>query len=142
MTEIIEEIALDTQEALEDNTEQQEVLHDSSLRLRTEGAITAEVGEVELEPEPSPKAKAKCRGRPKGSPNKGPAKPRAKKVTVRQAPVEDASLPYEPTSPKRNLRLPTSASNNEVAAAMLSLLQEQTFSRQARRQRQHNSWFQ
>ena len=91
------------------------------------------------------KIKPKAKGRPKGAPNKGPSKPRAKKTQVKETPVEveepAAILGYEPSSPKRNLRIqpPTSS---EVAASMLKLLQDQTYSRQSRRQRLHNSWFQ
>ena len=89
--------------------------------------------------------KPKAKGRPKGALNKGPSKPRAKKAQVKETPVQveepAAILGYEPSSPKRNLRIqpPTSS---EVAASMLKLLQDQTYSRQSRRQRLHNSWFQ
>ena len=69
--------------------------------------------------------KPKATGRPKGAPNKGPSKPRAKKTQIQEAPVEEEE-PYEPTSPKRNLRIPTDPSSSDVAAAMLKLLQDQS----------------
>ena len=94
------------------------------------------------EPEPSQDAievvKPKAKGRPRGSQNKGPSKPRAKKAQIQEAPVEY----YEPVSPKRNLKLPTDPNTSDVAAAMLKLLQEQTYTRQSRKQRLYQSWFQ
>ena len=99
--------------------------------------------EKESEPvileEVKPVIKAKAKGRPKGALNKGPSKPRAKKTQIQEAPVEEA---YEPSSPKRNLKLPTDPSSSDVAAAMLKLLQDQSYSRQSRKQRLYNSWFQ
>ena len=89
------------------------------------------------------KVKGRPKGRPKGAPNKGPSKPRAKKTQVKETPVEvEEPAAYEPSSPKRNLRIPSDPTSSEVAAAMLKLLQDQTYSRQSRRQRLHNSWFQ
>ena len=85
--------------------------------------------------------KPKAKGRPKGAINKGPSKPRAKKAQIQQA-VEEEPLPYEPSSPMRNHKLPTDASSSDVAAAMLKLLQDQTYSRQSRQQRLYTSWFQ
>ena len=84
--------------------------------------------------------KPKAKGRPKGAPNKGPSKPRAKKAQIQEAPVEEPA--YEPSSPKRNLKIPTDPSSSDVAAAMLKLLQDQTISRQSRKQRLYSSWFQ
>ena len=49
---------------------------------------------------------------------------------------------YEPSSPKRNLKMPTDPSSSDIAAAMLKLLQDQAHSRQARKQRLYQSWFQ
>ena len=89
--------------------------------------------------EVKPVIKAKAKGRPKGALNKGPYKPRAKKTQIQEAPVEEA---YEPSSPKRNLKLPTDPSSSDVAAAMLKLLQDQSYSRQSRKQRLYSSWFQ
>ena len=86
--------------------------------------------------------KPKAKGRPKGAQNKGPSKPRAKKTQIQEARVEEAYEVQEPTSPKRNLKIPTDPSTSDVAAAMLKLLQEQSYSRQTRKQRLYNSWFQ
>ena len=85
--------------------------------------------------------KAKAKGRPKGAPNKGPSKPRAKKVQVQEVEIAEPRA-YEPSSPKRNLKLPTDPTSSDVAAAMLKLLQDQSFSRQSRKQKLYNSWFQ
>ena len=103
--------------------------------------------EEESEPvvleEVKPVMKPKAKGRPKGSRNLQPSKPRAKKTQIQEAPVEaPVGETYEPSSPKRNLKLPTDPSTSEVAAAMLKLLQEQSYSRQSRKQRLYNSWFQ
>ena len=105
--------------------------------------ITAEIPEepVILE-EVKPVMKPKAKGRPKGAVNKGPSKPRAKKTQIQEIPVEEESQVYEPSSPKRNLKLPTDPSTSDVAAAMLKLLQDQSYSRQSRKQRLYNSWFQ
>ena len=107
--------------------------------------IVEDITETKTEEEPvileevKPVIKAKAKGRPKGALNKGPSKPRAKKTQIQEAPVEEA---YEPFSPKRNLKLPTDPSSSDVAAAMLKLLQDQSYSRQSRKQRLYNSWFQ
>ena len=97
-------------------------------------AVEEELEEVKL-------IKPKAKGRPKGSPNKGPPKPRAKKAQIQEAPVEEAPEAYEPSSPTRNLRIPTDPSTSDVAAAMLKLLQDQSYSRQTRKQRLYSSWF-
>ena len=107
--------------------------------------IVEDIAETKVEEEPiileeaKQVIKAKAKGRPKGALNKGPSKPRAKKTQIQEAPVEEA---YEPSSPKRNLKLPTDPSSSDVAAAMLKLLQDQSYSRQSRKQRLYNSWFQ
>ena len=116
-------------------TDIQEILLDNTEELQD---ITSQVDE----PEPSQDAievvKPKAKGRPKGAVNKGPSKPRAKKAQIQEAPVEY----YEPESPKRNLKIPTDPNSSDIAAAMLKMLQEQTYTRQSRKQRLYNSWFQ
>jgi hypothetical protein len=114
--------------------------------------IAGDLAEIKAgeEPEPpqdapaseevKPVIKPKAKGRPKGALNKAPSKPRTKKAQVQEAPVEE--IAYEPSSPKRNLKLPTDPSTSDVAAAMLKLLQDQSYSRQSRKQRLYNSWFQ
>ena len=121
----IQEIPLDIAEEIED--------------------IAKNIAEIKTEEEPvilegvKPAIKPEAKGRPRGAVNKGPSKPRAKKTQIQEAPVEEA---YEPSSPKRNLKLPTDPSSSDVAAAMLKLLQDQSYSRQSRKQRLYNSWFQ
>ena len=128
MTEDIQEIPLDSPEEMQD--------------IMEEIKPAEEANEQEIkEPEVFP-IKPKAKGRPKGALNKGPSKPRAKKARIQEAPVEEDPLPYEPSSPIRNLKLPTDASSSDVAAAMLKLLQDQTYSRQSRKQRLYRSWFQ
>ena len=124
MPEDIQEIPLDIAEEVQDIAE--EIKAD-------------EQPEIEVTEPVKPKAK----GRPRGSLNKGPSKPRAKKTRIKETPVEEDSPPvYEPSSPKRNRKIPTDPNSSEIAAAMLKLLQDQTYSRQARKQRLYQSWFQ
>ena len=122
----------DIQEILLDNTEE---LQDITEEIKADEPEPSQDAIEEVKHDIKPKAK----GRPKGAINKGPSKPRAKKkVLLQEAPVEY----YEPVSPKRNLKIPTDPSSSDVATAMLKLLQEQTYTRQARKQRLYNSWFQ
>ena len=127
MSESIQEIPIDIAE---------EIQEEDIPRVEEEPVILDPVEEVK------PVIKAKAKGRPKGALNKGPSKPRAKKTQIRETPVEDSPPAYEPSSPKRNLKLPTDPSSSDIAGAMLKLLQDQTYSRQARKQRLYNSWFQ
>ena len=118
----IQEIPLDNAEEVQDIVEDL-----AETKVEEEPIILEEVKQV---------IKAKAKGRPKGALNKGPSKPRAKKTQIQEAPVEETS------SPKWTLKLPTDPSTSEVAAAMLKLLQDQSYSRQSRKQRLYNSWFQ
>ena len=132
----IQEIPLDIPDNAEDILTIPEIVKDTPPPVEEIAVEIPEVEEVKLKP--------KAKGRPKGSPNKGPPKPRAKKAQIQEAPVEDASEPYEayePSSPTRNLRIPTDPSTSDVAAAMLKMLQDQSYSRQTRKQRLYNSWF-
>ena len=111
--------------------------------------IVEEHAEIKTEEEPvvveevKPVIKPKAKGRPRGSLNKGPSKPRAKKIQIHETPVEaPVGETYEPSSPRRNLKIPTDPTSSEVAAAMLKLLQDQSYSRQSRKQRLYSSWFQ
>ena len=133
MSESIREIPLDIADV--ENIEE----HIEEIKAG-EGPVVVDPGE-EVKPVIKPKAK----GRPRGSLNKGPSKPRAKKTQIQETPVEhgqDSPPAYEPSSPKRNLELPTDPNTSDVAAAMLKLLQDQSYSRQSRKQRLYNSWFQ
>ena len=122
----------------------QEIPIDIAKEVQEEDIPRVEEEPVIIDPgeEVKPVIKAKAKGRPKGALNKGPSKPRAKKTQIRETPVEDSPPAYEPSSPKRNLKLPTDPSSSDIAGAMLKLLQDQTYSRQARKQRLYNSWFQ
>jgi hypothetical protein len=128
----IQEIPLDITENITNNVE-------DNPTIQEDLAQDIPVEETKLEVKPIKAARAK--GRPKGAPNKGPSKPRVKKAQVQETPVEEEEEVYEPTSPKRNLRIPADPSSSDVAAAMLKLLQDQTNSRQSRKQRLYNSWF-
>ena len=138
MTDIREiplDIAEDTPTIPEDIPTFPEIAKDIPLSIED---IAAEIPELdEVKP-----IKPKAKGRPKGAPNKGPSKPRAKKAQIQEAPVEEAYEAYEPTSPRRNLKIPTDPSTSDVASAMLKLLQDQSYSRQTRKQRLYSSWFQ
>ena len=129
----IQEIPLDIPDNAEDILTIPEIVKDIPPPVEEIAVEIPEVEEVKLKP--------KAKGRPKGSPNKGPPKPRAKKAQIQEAPVEEAPEAYEPSSPTRNLRIPTDPSTNDVAAAMLKLLQDQSYSRQTRKQKLYSSWF-
>ena len=131
MSESIQEIPLDIAEQVEDIAE-----HIAEIMAEEEPVVVEEV---------KPVIKPKAKGRLRGSLNKGPSKPRAKKTQIQETPVEhgqDSPPAYEPSSPKRDLKLPTDPSTSDVAAAMLKLLQDQSYSRQSRKRRLYNSWFQ
>ena len=124
----IQEIPLDSPEVMQDIAEE----------VQAEPPVIEADEPAEINAEP---IKPKAKGRPKGSLNKGPSKPRAKKTQIQETPVEETPV-YEPSSPKRNLKMPADPSSSDIAAAMLKLLQDQTYSRQARKQRLYQSWFQ
>jgi len=129
-SQLIHEIPVDSIDVAQDIAEETEA-EPAEIEVN-------EPAEIKAEP-----IKPKAKGRPKGSLNKGPPKPRAKKKTqIQETPVEEDSPPvYEPSSPKRNLKIPTDPSSSDIAAAMLKLLQDQSYSRQSRKQRLYNSWF-
>ena len=128
----IQEIPLDIAEEVQD------IVENLAEIKAGEEPVILDPGE-EVKPVMKPKAK----GRPKGSRNLQPSKPRAKKTQIQEAPVEaPVKETYEPSSPRRDLRTPTDPTSSEVAAAMLKLLQDQSYSRQSRKQRLYNSWFQ
>ena len=125
----IQEIPLD----IADNTE----IIENTIEIMEDNA--EDIGDIPA-PEDIKPVKAKAKGRPKGQKNLGPSKPRAKKIQIQEAPIEEPRA-YEPSSPRRNLKIPD-PSSSDVAAAMLKLLQDQSFSRESRKQRLYNSWFQ
>ena len=131
MSESIQEIPLDIAEEVQDFAE------DITETQAEEESVPVVLEEVK------PVMKPKAKGRPMGSRNLQPSKPRAKKTQIQEALVEaSVKATYEPSSPKRNLRIPTDPTSSEVAAAMLKLLQDQSYSRQSRKQRLYNAWFQ
>ena len=136
MSESILEIPLDIPEEVKDIVEHIEEITAEEPEPPQSGVDAPGSEEVK------PVIKARAKGRPRGSVNKGPSKPRAKKIQIQEAPVEEESHAYEPSSPRRNLKIPTDPTSSDVAAAMLKLLQDQSYSRQSRKQRLYNSWFQ
>jgi len=131
MSESIQEIPLDIAEEVQD------IAEDITETQAEEESVPVVLEEVK------PVMKPKAKGRPKGSRNLQPSKPRAKKTQIQEAPVEaPVGETYEPSSPKRDLKIPTDPTTSEVAAAMLKLLQDQSYSRQSRKQRLYSSWFQ
>ena len=81
-------------------------------------------------------------GRPAGSRNKAPAKPRVKKVVVSEA-VEYAPPPSPISSPRWDAQhqpIPIEA-HNEMAALMLRMLSGQSMERQRRKEAQRKAWF-
>ena len=98
--------------------------------------------EAVLEDLPPPKTKPKPKGRPKGAVNKGPSKPRAKKVDLQEEPVTKVDAPPAdaPSSPRRNLQIPEFGVN-DVAVEMLRLMSNQQQARQQRKRDLYKSWF-
>ncbi len=108
--------------------------------------IQAEITQpvVDIEEPPVPK-KAKAKGRPAGAKNKGPSKPRAKRVVFQEPVTSEADdvaayQGYEPSSPRRNLPIPAYGVN-DVAVEMLRLLSDQQQAKAERKRRLYQSWF-
>ena len=105
-------------------------------------ALPLEREETQSAPaEPEPKRKP---GRPAGSRNKQPAKPRAKRAVVSEA-VEYAPPPPPAPSPAprwdaQHQPIPTEA-KTEMAELMLRLLSGQASERQRRKDAQRRAWF-
>jgi hypothetical protein len=139
MSGTIKEIPLDNTEIIEIVHDIPEIVPDSPDIVANSPPILGDISQFIDPPYVAPvKPKAQPKGRPPGAPNKGPSKPRAKvKAQIQEAPVERS---YEPSSPKRVIRV-AEPSPNEVASAMLLLLQEQSNSAQSRKQRLYSSWF-
>ena len=107
----------------------------------SEGPTAEKEEETTEEHPPEPKRKP---GRPSGSRNKGPAKPRAKRVVV----TEPVLLPAPPPTPAeppprwdaQHQPIPTEA-KTEMAELMLKMLQGQAMERQRRKDALRRSWF-
>ena len=108
-------------------------------------SVSAEKTEEPPEEAQSAPAEPKRKpGRPTGSKNRQPAKPRAKRVVVSEA-IEYAPPPPPAPSPAprwdaQHQPIPTEA-KTEMAELMLRLLQGQTMERQRRKDAQRRAWF-
>ena len=131
----IQEIPLDNTEHTLDNENIQPEIQEENIEIEPE--IQKETPVEEIIP-----VKPKPKGRPKGASNKQPSKPRPK----RKAPVEETVEEYKentyvPSSPRQNRQKRISEAPEDVATIMLKMLQEQAYSRQARKQALYRSWF-
>ena len=133
MSQVIKEVPLDTPDIEESALDIPEI--ETDIR-EIESDIPQELPAISETNDPPQKAKAK--GRPKGSRNVAPSKPRPKKVTFEEKPIEAKA--YSPSSPKRNLPIPEFGVN-EVAVEMLKLLGNQKHIRQQRKSALYQSWF-
>ena len=126
----IQEVALDIHEIPPDIASQEEI------------ASPASEVEAVLEERPASRPQARPKGRPKGAVNKGPSKPRAKKVAVQEEHLQTilTTPAYEPSSPRRKLQIPEFGVN-DVAVEMLRLLSNQQQARQQRKRDLYKSWF-
>ena len=129
----IQEIPLDNTEIPLDNENIQPEIQEENIEIEPE--IQKETPVEEIIP-----VKAKAKGRPKGASNKQPSKPRPKRKTVVEETVEEEYKEnhYVPSSPK-NRKI--SEAPPDLAAMMLKMLQDQAYSRQARKQALYRSWF-
>ena len=134
----IQENPLDNTEIPLDNENIQPEIQEENKEIEPEIQKETPV-EEEIIPVKAPKPK----GRPKGASNKQPSKPRPK----RKAPVEETieeeykENHYVPSSPRQNRQKRISEAPPDVATIMLKMLQEQAYSRQARKQALYRSWF-
>ena len=144
-------MAAETPETLADIAEIEEDITEEPTETCAEGATTESCNDspdvaihaTETAPESNVEQPAKKKpGRPAGSRNKAPAKPRVKKVVVSEA-VEYAPPP-SPISPPRwdaqHQPIPSEA-HNEMAKLMLQMLSGQTMERQRRKDALRRSWF-
>ena len=131
----IQEIPLDNTEIPLDNENIQPEIQEENIEIQPEIQKETPV-EEEIIPVKAPKPK----GRPKGASNKQPSKPRPKRKTVVEETVEEEYKEnhYVPSSPK-NRKI--SEAPPDLAAMMLKMLQDQAYSRQARKQALYRSWF-
>ena len=110
--------------------------------LSAPAALPLEREETQSAPaEPEPKRKP---GRPQGSRNKQPAKPRAKRVVVSEAVELQPPPPPAPSPAPRwaaqHQPIPTEA-KTEMAELMLRLLSGQAMERQRRKDERRRAWF-
>ena len=147
MAEIAKDIA-DIQEndlGTQENESESED-HVSEIPIETQ-EIEQEVLDTVLENEELIEEPIKKKpGRPTGSRNKGPSKPRPKKVAISKAiEYEARDEPSAPSQPERiwdaqHQPIPTEP-KTEMAELMLKLLRGQAIERNQRRDAQRRSWF-
>ena len=138
MAEETPTIAPDIEETLE--TIEEDVVPESLPAEKAE-EVPPEPEETQSAPAELPEPKRKP-GRPAGSRNKQPAKPRAKRVVVSEA-VEYTPPPPPAPSPRWDAQhqpIPTEA-KTEMAELMLRLLSGQAMERQRRKDAQRRAWF-
>ena len=116
--ETVEEIVEETLEPINEDVE--------SVETEKSGTIEQFLPEAKKKP-----------GRPAGSRNKGPSKPR-KKVVVSEPVV--APSPSPPRWDAQHQPIPTQATT-EMAELMLRLLSNQSMERQRRKDAQRRAWF-
>ena len=105
-------------------------------------ALPLEREETQSAPAELPEPKRKP-GRPAGSRNKQPAKPRAKRVVVSEAVELQPPPPPAPSQPRWDAQhqpIPTEA-KTEMAELMLRLLSGQAMERQRRKDERRRAWF-
>ena len=146
MAEDTPTIAPDIEETLETIGEEvvSESLPAAEEAQSVPAALPLEREETQSAPAELPEPKRKP-GRPAGSRNKQPAKPRAKRVVVSEA-VELQPPPPPAPSPARwdaqHRPIPTEAeATTEMAQLMLRLLSGQAMERQRRKDERRRAWF-
>ena len=131
----IQEIPLDNTEIPLDNENIQPEIQEENIEIQPEIQKETPV-EEEIIP-----VKPKAKGRPKRASNKQPSKPRPKrKPVIEETQVEEEykENTYVPSSPRQKR---ISEAPEDVATIMLKMLQEQAYTRQARKQALYRSWF-
>ena len=141
------EIAEDIAETPVETQEIEEIVLQNELETPETREIEEELLETVLENEELIEEPIKKKpGRPVGAKNKGPSKPRPKKVVISKAiEYEARDEPSAPTQPERiwdaqHQPIPTEP-KTEMAELMLKLLRGQAIERNQRRDAQRRSWF-
>ena len=138
----IAEIPLDILEKPKELVEKEGDIEEIPKQIELIQEETIEKPSEILENTEPPKAK---RGRPPGSKNKAPAKPR--KTKIAEMMIEEDVSPkgigsYEPSSPKTIMAAKDSSEGvNDIAVEVLRLLRSQAGDRQRKKRVQYASWF-
>jgi len=137
----ITEEPITTQEEAVTITEEPVTTQEETVTITEEPVTTQEEAvTIPEEPEPAPKRKA---GRPAGSKNKEPGKPRkprAKKVEIQEESVEVSPPAELPRPLPGSLPIPQEAYDLRTAK-MLRLLQMQSDQRKQMKRQMYSSWF-